>query len=521
MLDNVPGARERAEAGELAFGTVDTWLIWKLTGGASTSPTSATPRARCSSTCTPARWDDELLGCSASRAAMLPEVRASSEVYGEITVPGSCAACRSAGSPATSRRRCSARCASTPGLAKNTYGTGCFMLHEHRRRSRSMSRQRLLTTVAWQIGGQTEYALEGSVFIGGAVVQWLRDGLRLIRSRSDVEALAASVPDNGGVYFVPAFAGLGAPHWDPYARGTIVGLTRGHDRRRTSPAPRWKASLFRSPTCSDAMQSDAGIAVTELRVDGGAAQNNLLHAIPGRLARRARRAPGVTETTALGAAYLAGLAVGFWKSAPEIASQWRVERRFEPQMPRDRRRNCAGNGLAPWTAREGLGRASRARRNERGMNRKCSLARVGAQNAVGLHRHRRRRDRRGRGRRCRVARLRGPAARAERFRQRHVEPQHEARARRRALSRAGQLPLVHGSAQGARAAPAKRAASRAATCRSSFPTTRGGRRRSTASASSSTTCSPANTASARRSCSRAKKRCGTCRTSRPTACAAA
>jgi glycerol kinase len=219
----------------------------------------------------------------------------------------------------------------SPGLTKNTYGTGCFML-QNTGTNAPASRHKLLTTVAWRQNGVTEYALEGSVFIGGAVVQWLRDGLGLIRSSADVEALANSVPDNGGVFLVPAFAGLGAPHWDPYARGTLVGLTRGTTAAHVARAA-LEGIAYQSADLLDAMQADAGVSLAELRVDGGASRNNLLMQFQSDLVGVPVVRPEVTETTALGAAYLAGLAVGFWASLDEIASQWRAERRFEPRMP--------------------------------------------------------------------------------------------------------------------------------------------------------------------------------------------
>jgi glycerol kinase len=220
----------------------------------------------------------------------------------------------------------------TPGMSKNTYGTGCFLL-QNIGTTPTRSRQQLVTTVAWQVGGRTEYALEGSVFIGGAVVQWIRDGLHLIRTAAEIEPLAASVPDNGGVYLVPAFAGLGAPHWDPYARGTIVGITRGTSSGHIARAA-LESIAYQVSDLLDAMHADAGIPLKELRVDGGAATNNTLMQFQADLLGVPVVRPAVTETTALGAAYLAGLAVGYWKSADEVSGQWKVDRRFEPMMPR-------------------------------------------------------------------------------------------------------------------------------------------------------------------------------------------
>jgi glycerol kinase len=219
----------------------------------------------------------------------------------------------------------------SPGLTKNTYGTGCFMLQNTGHKP-TVSQKRLLTTIAWKVGEQTEYAMEGSVFIGGAVVQWLRDGLGLIRSSADIEALAASVPDNGGVYLVPAFAGLGAPHWDPYARGALIGISRGTTSAHVARAA-LEGITHQVADLLDAMQADSGVQLKQLRVDGGASKNNLMMQFQANLLGVPVVRPVVTETTALGAAYLAGLAVGFWKSAAEISAQWRVERHFEPQMP--------------------------------------------------------------------------------------------------------------------------------------------------------------------------------------------
>jgi glycerol kinase len=334
LLDTVPGARARAEAGGLAFGTVDSWLAWKLTGGRRhiTDITNAS-RTMLFNLHT-GRWDDELLRLFRIPAALLPEVRASSEVYDEITAPAELKGIPLGGIAGDQQAALFGQMCITPGLTKNTYGTGCFMLQNSGNQP-AVSRRRLLTTVAWKIGAQTEYALEGSVFIGGAVVQWLRDKLGLIKSSDDIETLAASVPDNGGVYFVPAFAGLGAPHWDSYARGTLVGLTgdstAGHIARAAL-----ESIALQVADLQDAMQDDAGVPVKELRVDGGAAKNNLLLQFQADILGIPVVRPAVTESTALGAAYLAGLAVGFWKSPQEISSQWRVERRFEPQLPRER-----------------------------------------------------------------------------------------------------------------------------------------------------------------------------------------
>ena len=332
LLDNVPGARERAEKGRLAFGTVDTWLVWQLTGGRLhvTDPSNASRtmlydiRAQ--------QWDDELLRLLRVPRSVLPEVRSSSEVYGEVTTNLGLAGVQVAGIAGDQQAALFGQMCVSPGLTKNTYGTGCFMLQMTGEQAPA-SRHKLLTTVAWRRDGRTEYALEGSVFIGGAVVQWLRDGLGIIRSAPDVEALALSVPDNGGVYLVPAFAGLGAPHWDAYARGTLVGITRGTTAGHVARAA-LEAIAYQSADLLDAMHKDAGTGLAELRVDGGAAKNDLLMQFQADMVGVPVVRPEVTETTALGAAYLAGLATGFWKSTDETAKQWRAERRFEPKMKR-------------------------------------------------------------------------------------------------------------------------------------------------------------------------------------------
>jgi glycerol kinase len=340
ILDNVEGARARAEAGKLAFGTVDTWLLWNLTSGRLhvTDPSNAS-RTLLFNIHT-GDWDDELLRLLRVPRSLLPEVRSSSEVYGEVTTTLGLASAPLGGIAGDQQAALFGQMCVKPGLTKNTYGTGCFML-QNTGTGAPASRNRLLTTVAWKRNGVTEYALEGSVFIGGAVVQWLRDGLGLIRSSSDVEALAGSVPDPGGVYLVPAFAGLGAPHWDAYARGAVVGLTRG-----TTAAHIARAALdsiaYQVADLLDAMQADAGVRLGELRVDGGASKNDLLMQFQADLLGVPVARPAVTETTALGAAYLAGLAVGFWKDVEEIASQWRVERRFEPKTPAARAQELRG-----------------------------------------------------------------------------------------------------------------------------------------------------------------------------------
>jgi len=328
ILDNVDGARARAEAGKLAFGTIDSWLVWKLTSGA----THVTDVSNASRTLlfniNTMRWDDDLLKLLDVPASMLPDVRPSSDVYDRVSTTLGVADVPIAGIAGDQQAALFGQMCISPGLTKNTYGTGCFLL-QNTGESPVASRNRLLSTVAWQIGAKTMYALEGSVFIGGAVVQWLRDGLGLIRQSSDVEALALSVADNGGVYLVPAFAGLGAPHWDPYARGTIVGITRGTTAGHLARAA-VESIAFQVADLLEAVRNDAEIRLTELRVDGGAAANDALLQFQADLLGVAVVRPHVTETTALGAAYLAGLAVGFWDSTDALARHWRVDKRFEP-----------------------------------------------------------------------------------------------------------------------------------------------------------------------------------------------
>jgi glycerol kinase len=331
LLDNVPGARKRAEHGELAFGTVDTWLVWNLTaGGLHITDTSNASRTMLFDI-QRLEWDDELLSLFNVPRALLPEVKSSSEIYGEVAVNGPLAGLPIAGiagdqQAALFGQRCFAR-----GDAKNTYGTGCFLL-ENVGTECAVSTNRLLSTVGWTIDGVTEYALEGSVFIGGAVFQWLRDSLGLFQKASDVEALARSAEDNGGVYFVPAFAGLGAPHWDQDARGTIVGLTRG-----TTAAHLARAALesiaFQSAEVLNAMELDSGVKLATLRVDGGAVKNDLLMQFQADLLQLPVERSHNPEATALGAAYLAGLASGFWASRDEFADHSPVERTFYPAMP--------------------------------------------------------------------------------------------------------------------------------------------------------------------------------------------
>jgi glycerol kinase len=332
ILDHVPGAREKAAAGRLAFGTIDTWLVWKLTGGRHhVTDVSNASRTMLFNIHT-LEWDVDLLRLFGVPASMLPQVSASSGVFGETSTSLGLGQVPIAGIAGDQQAALFGQMCRTPGMSKNTYGTGCFLL-QNIGTTPTPSRNQLVTTIAWQMDGRTEYALEGSVFIGGAVVQWLRDGLGLIRTAADVEPLALSVPDNGGVYLVPAFAGLGAPHWDPYARGTIVGITRGTSAGHFARAA-LESIAFQVADLLDAMGADCGIPATELRVDGGAAANNTLMQIQADLLGVPVVRPAITETTALGAAYLAGLGVGFWRTADELTGQWQVDRRFEPRMSR-------------------------------------------------------------------------------------------------------------------------------------------------------------------------------------------
>ena len=341
MLQNVKGARARAKAGKLAFGTVDSWLVWNLTGG----QVHATDVTNASRTMlfdiTKGVWDDELLKLFDIPRSMLPEVRSSSEVYGHTHLLG--APIPIAGIAGDQQAALFGQACLKPGMVKNTYGTGCFMLMNTGTK-RIASKHNLLTTIAWRIGDRTEYALEGSIFIAGAVVQWLRDGLEFFRSAPEIESLAATVKDTGGVYLVPAFAGLGAPHWDQDARGTIVGLTRGSTRAHVARAA-LEGIALQVMDVLKAMEADSGITLKELRVDGGASANDLLMQLQSDLLNVPVVRPKVAETTALGAAYLAGLAVGYWKNESDIAKQWQTDKRFKPSMKRGDRERIA-NGWA-------------------------------------------------------------------------------------------------------------------------------------------------------------------------------
>jgi len=336
ILDNTPGARARSASGKLAFGTIDSWLIWKLTGGKRHVTDASNASRTMLFDIHTGRWDEELLKLFAIPASMLPDVTPSSGVVATTDPALGLGAIPIAGNAGDQQAALFGQACLVPGQTKTTYGTGCFMLQTIGSKPVT-SRNRLLTTVAWRIGDVLTYAVEGSVFIGGAVVQWLRDGLGIIRSSAEVEELARSVPDSGGVLLVPAFAGLGAPHWDPFARGTLVGLTRGTTKAHLARAA-LESIAFQVADLVAAMQADSGLPLPEMRVDGGAVRNDLLMQFQADLLGVPLLRPVMTETTAIGAAYLAGLAVGFWKSPQEIAGLHRIDRRFEPQMPRSRAR---------------------------------------------------------------------------------------------------------------------------------------------------------------------------------------
>lgn len=329
ILDNVEGARKLAEEGQLAFGTIDTWLVWNLTGGKlHITDVSNASRTMLFNIHT-LRWDEELLKIFNIPASMLPEVRSSSEIYGNtsghFSVPIPVAGIAGDQQSALFGQMCI-----EPGMVKNTYGTGCFMMMNIGSKPKE-SKSRLLTTVAWKIGNETQYAFEGSIFIAGAVVQWLRDGLGIIKNSGDVEKLAAKVTDSEGVYFVPAFAGLGAPHWNQHARGTILGITRGTTSSHIARAA-LDSIAYQTQEVLLAMQKDSGIDIRELRVDGGATVNNQLMQFQADLLQAKVVRPKITETTALGAAYLAGLAVNYWGNINEIRQQWQIDRSFSPQI---------------------------------------------------------------------------------------------------------------------------------------------------------------------------------------------
>ncbi len=335
ILDNVVGARDLANKGELLFGTIDSWLVWKLTNG-KVHVTDVTNASRTMLfNIHSLQWDAELLKILDVPAAMLPEVKSSSEVYGHTTQLFAHHEIPIAGIAGDQQSALFGQMCTSPGMVKNTYGTGCFMLM-HTGEKAVSSKNNLLTTIALQMNGHTYYALEGSVFIGGAVVQWLRDGLHLIRNSSEVEALAKEVDSTDGVYLVPAFAGLGAPYWNQHARGTIVGITRGTTSAHIARAA-LESIAFQSYDLLKAMEADSGIPIAELRVDGGATHNNLLMQFQSEIVNTKVIRPTMVETTALGAAYLAGLAVGFWKDIEELRSKWQIDQIFEPTVKKEQR----------------------------------------------------------------------------------------------------------------------------------------------------------------------------------------
>ena len=340
ILDNVPGAREKAGAGELLFGTVDSWLIWKLTGGAvhvtDYTNASRTMLYNIRDLC----WDKRICDRLGIPACMLPEVRNCSEIYGTMNIQG--VEVPIAGIAGDQQAALFGQTCFEPGEAKNTYGTGCFLLMNTGSRL-YQSKNGLLSTIAIGLDGRVQYALEGSVFVGGAVVQWLRDELHLITESADTEYFARKVRDNGGVYVVPAFTGLGAPYWDMYARGAIFGLTRGTGRNHIIRAA-LESIAYQTCDVLHAMEEDTGLPLRELRVDGGASANNFLMQFQADIVDRTIRRPMIRETTALGAAYLAGLATGVWRDLDDIRSQWTLDRLYEPQMPAGQRETL----LAGW-----------------------------------------------------------------------------------------------------------------------------------------------------------------------------
>jgi glycerol kinase len=332
ILQHIPNARQLADAGRLAFGTVDSWLLWKLTGGRVHITDAGNASRTMLFNIHTGNWDQDLLDLFRIPASMLPAVRPSSEIYGEVNSVAGLNGIPVAGIAGDQQAALFGQGCVHPGLTKNTYGTGCFLLQSTGERPVA-STNRLLTTVAWKIGGATNYALEGSVFVGGAVVQWLRDSLGIIRTSSEVETLANSVPDNGGVYLVPAFVGLGAPHWDSYARGALFGLTRGSNAGHIARAA-IESIAYQVDDLMLAVQTDTGTSLPELRVDGGASANDALMQFQADILGVPVIRPAITETTALGAALLAGLGVGVWKEVGAISELSREERRFEPHMQR-------------------------------------------------------------------------------------------------------------------------------------------------------------------------------------------
>jgi len=336
ILDNVDGARALADQGKLAFGTVDSWLLWNLTGG-KVHVTDVTNASRTMIyNIRELKWDNELLELLDIPASILPEVRSSSEVYGNVTTDVLGGDIPISGIAGDQQSALFGQMCTRVGMAKSTYGTGCFLMMNTGEYV-VKSTNNLLSTIAWQVNGVTQYALEGSVFVGGAVIQWLRDGIGILDDASDSEAIAMEVEDNGGVYFVPALTGLGAPHWDAYARGTIIGITRGTNRAHLTRAA-IESICYQVNDVVRAMEADTGRSLAELRVDGGAVANNLLLQFQADILRTGVARPTILETTALGAAYLAGLATGYWGSMDEIASQWGLDKKFEPSMEEEKAR---------------------------------------------------------------------------------------------------------------------------------------------------------------------------------------
>ncbi len=331
ILDHVPGARKKAEAGKLAFGTIDSWLLWNFTGG-KVHVTDVTNASRTMLfNIHEMKWDEDLLRLFNIPASLLPHVKSSSEVYATTGLFG--AEIPVSGIAGDQQAATFGQCCVKPGMVKNTYGTGCFILANTGSKP-VRSQNKLLTTVAWQIGGETTYALEGSIFVGGAIVQWLRDGLGLIQSSSEVEQLARSVSDNGGIYLVPALTGLGTPHWDPHARGMVIGITRGTTAGHIARAA-LEGIAYQTRDVLKAMEADAGIRVSELRVDGGAAANDFLMQFQSDILQRTVVRPKILETTALGAAYLAGLAVGCWENTDEICRRQEADQNFTPALEQE------------------------------------------------------------------------------------------------------------------------------------------------------------------------------------------
>jgi len=341
ILDNIKGAREMAKAGKLAFGTVDTWLIWKLSGGAlHVTDVSNASRTMIYNIHT-LNWDDELLKILEIPTEILPDVKSSSEFYGLTSKEIFGSEIPISGIAGDQQAALFGQMCINDGMVKNTYGTGCFVVMNTGKKPIA-SKHKLLTTIGWKIGDEVTYALEGSIFIGGAVVQWLRDKLEIIQSSSEIEKLALQVENNGGVSFVQGFVGLGAPHWDQYATGAIIGLSRGTGKAHIARAA-LEAIAFQSMEVIETMVEDSGIELNELRVDGGASVNNLLMQIQANSIRKSVVRPKVTETTALGAAYLAGLAVGFWRNIDEIKNQWQVDRKFDPESKKEETQKAIAN----------------------------------------------------------------------------------------------------------------------------------------------------------------------------------